>query len=442
MIPPRLFRRFTLLLPLLAALAGLGLPALPGRAETDGVAQIVAHARAHADGTAPASFRAADYQGDLHDLPIGVFDSGIGGLTVFEAIKTYDAHDNRTGAPGADGVPDFAGERFIYLGDQANMPYGNYTAVGRQDFLRELVLRDLLFLLGRRYVEPTPEGPRPRTDKLPVKAIVIACNTATAVGLADLRTALKAWNLPLQVIGVIEAGANATVDNGRTGGVAVFATVATCASEAYPRALAQAATERDRAARPVHQLGLPTLAAAIEGDASVRQTPAEIVQAEIGRFLAQCREQPAAKPIDTLVLGCTHYPLVKQDFARAFADAARDPATAALLAPTLAIVDPAETTAADLYRLLRDRNLRATEPRAGSDRFFLSVANPQAAGVPLDAEGGLTKAYKYSRDPGHPERDDTIVVPMTPSALPASGAALVREHLPATWAALQASARQ
>lgn len=442
MIPLRLFRRSTLRLPLLAGLAGLGLPTLPGHAETDGVAQIVAHARAHADGMVPASFRAADYQGDLHDLPIGVFDSGIGGLTVFEAIKTYDAHHNRTGAPGADGVPDFAGERFIYLGDQANMPYGNYTAAGRQDFLRELVLRDLLFLLGRRYVELTPEGPRPQTDKLPVKAIVIACNTATAVGLADLRAALKAWNLPLQVIGVIEAGAHATVENGQDGGIAVFATVATCASEAYPRALAQAAVAQHRPARTVHQLGLPTLAAAIEGDPAIRQAPAEIIRTEIDRFLAQCSAQPPARPIDTLVLGCTHYPLVKQDFARAFAEAARNPATAALLAPTLAIVDPAETTAADLYRLLRDRNLRATAPRTDGDRFFLSVANPLAAGVALDPEGGLTKAYKYSRDAGHPEREDTVVVPMTPARLPASGAALVREHLPATWASLQTSAQK
>lgn len=112
--------------------------------------------------------RAADYQDASHDLPIGVFDSGIGGLTVFEAIKTYDAHNNRTGAPVADGVPDFAGERFIYLGDQANMPYGNYTAAGRKDFLRELVLRDQLFLLSRRYVElPPGRGPPRRRRPCP-----------------------------------------------------------------------------------------------------------------------------------------------------------------------------------------------------------------------------------------------------------------------------------
>jgi site-specific recombinase XerD len=71
--------------------------------------------------------------------------------TVLEAVKAHDRHHNLTGAEGADGVPDFAGERFVYFGDQANMPYGNYASAGRTDFLRELVLRDALFLLGRRH---------------------------------------------------------------------------------------------------------------------------------------------------------------------------------------------------------------------------------------------------------------------------------------------------
>ena len=161
-------------------LALLCVLATVARATDDPVAVAIGHAKAHPLGDVPASFVAADYRGDLRDLPIGVFDSGVGGLTVLEAIKAHDRHDNRTGADGADGVPDFAGERFVYFGDQANMPYGNYPAVGRTDFLRELILRDVLFLLGRRHAQ----GQKP-----PVKAIVIACNTATAYGLEDIRAA-------------------------------------------------------------------------------------------------------------------------------------------------------------------------------------------------------------------------------------------------------------
>jgi glutamate racemase len=403
----------------------------------DVVDRVVAYARVHPAGDTPASFRAADYRGDLHDLPIGVFDSGIGGLTVLEAIKSYDAHDNRTGADGADGVPDFANERFIYLGDQANMPYGNYPAAGRLDFLRELVMRDLLFLLGPRYAALTPQGVRPRSDKPPVKAIVIACNTATAVGLADVRRALQAWGVPVFVIGVIEAGAHATVANGHPGGIAVFSTVATCTSEAYPRAIRQAAEEQGLGARPVYQQGSPTLAAAIEGDPAVRQTPAQIVQAEVRAILAQRRAAGTPQPIDTIVLGCTHYPLVRQEFAQELAEESRGPAGAGLLAASVAIVDPAETTAAELYRTLTARKLWATHATLSTDRYFISVANPRAPGVQLAADGGLATAYKYARQPGQPEREDTEVVVLTPDTLPASGAALISHHLPHAWAGIQ-----
>ena len=83
-------------------------------------------------------------------LPVGVFDSGTGGLTVLEKILTLDAFDNRTGAPEPDGLPDFASEDFQYLADQANMPYGVYDAQGNAALLRRLVKDDARFLLGDR----------------------------------------------------------------------------------------------------------------------------------------------------------------------------------------------------------------------------------------------------------------------------------------------------
>ena len=101
-------------------------------------ADLIEHARSHPDGKAAFSFDATAWQSadEMRRLPIGVFDSGIGGLTVLEALLTLDAFHNDTLQPGADGTPDFAQERFIYFGDQANMPYGNYSAVNRTDYLR------------------------------------------------------------------------------------------------------------------------------------------------------------------------------------------------------------------------------------------------------------------------------------------------------------------
>ncbi len=399
------------------------------RATDDPLAAAIGHAKAHPQGDIPSSFVAADYRGDLRDLPIGVFDSGVGGLTVLEALKAHDRHDNRTGKEGADGVPDFAGERFVYFGDQANMPYGNYSAVGRTDFLRELILRDVLFLLGRRYVQ----GQKP-----PVKAIVIACNTATAYGLEDIRAAVKAWGLPVIVVGVVEAGAQGLAEtaDGAQGGVAVLATVGTCASNAYPKALAKVT------ARPVRQLGSATLAAAIEGDPSVQTPIRDIIRADVGAFLKSAAADKAA-PIDTLMLGCTHYPLVADEIAAAFAYWREQPSAdgrkpyAALVAPELKQVNPAAWTAEALWRSLQGSKMMAVKPTSAGDLFYISVPNPAWPGVGLAADGSLTYEYKYGRQPNQVGREDTINVPMTPEKLPGATAKLVREKLPLTWRSLQ-----
>ncbi len=407
----------------------LGLVAVGAHAAENALALAVGHGRTHPQGDVPASFVASDYRGDLRDLPIGVFDSGVGGLTVLEAIKAHDRHHNLTGQDGADGVPDFAGESFVYFGDQANMPYGNYAAAGRTDFLRELVLRDALFLLGRRHA---------RGAKPPVKAVVIACNTATAYGLEDVRAAVKAWDIPVIVIGVVEAGAQGLAETAEDaqGGVAVLATVGTCASGAYPRAIAKVST------KPVRQLGSATLAAAIEGDPSVKTPIRDIIRADVGTFLKSAAAD-GATPVDTLMLGCTHYPLVADEIAEAFAywrdhsDADGRKPYARLVAPKLKQVNPAAWTAEALWRSLHGAKMMADAKSLTRDLFFVSVPNPAWPGVGLAADGSLTYEYKYGRQPGQVGREDTINVPLTADMLPAPTARLVREKLPLTWKSLQ-----
>ena len=222
----------------------------------------------------------ASYKKPLVDLPIGVFDSGIGGLTVLETLLTCDQHNNANGKPVADGVPDFQNERFIYLGDQANMPYGNYSAAGKEDYLRELIIKDAIFLVGNRYW-PSTKATQPVFDKPPVKAIVIACNTATAYGLDDIRAAVQRWELPIMVVGVVEAGADSFVQelamDGPVSAVAVMATSGTCSSGAYPKAILRAAGLAGKRNPLVWQQGSLGLAGAIEGNSaflsSTTQTP-------------------------------------------------------------------------------------------------------------------------------------------------------------------------
>ena len=133
------------------------------------------------------------YPQDMKDLPIGIFDSGTGGLTVAERIISFDRFNNISGAEGSDRILDFAGEHFVYLADQANMPYGTYDANGKADYLQELVVKDALFLLGDRYyksaydLQPTGEKPR-------CKIIVIA---STPQRLTASPTSAACWTVPV-----------------------------------------------------------------------------------------------------------------------------------------------------------------------------------------------------------------------------------------------------
>ena len=171
---------------------------------------------------------------------IGVFDSGTGGLTVLEKLLELDAFDNGTGAERADGVPDLGREKFQYLADQANMPYGTYDAAGKADYLRQLVVADADFLMGDRYSRDAAEK-EPSGWKGRCKILVIGCNTATAYGLDLVRKKLDEAGDGVKVIGVIEAGSKAALkalaDEEQPFAIGVLATQGTISSGAYERTL-------------------------------------------------------------------------------------------------------------------------------------------------------------------------------------------------------------
>lgn len=471
------------------------------------VSHFIQHVQEHSDGRAAFSVDLKAWSDDSSDLPIGVFDSGIGGLTVQEAIYALDAFDNENYSPAPDGKKDFANEQFIYFGDQANMPYGNYPAFHRQTYLKELILKDSAFLLGRRYWDSTKDS-EPEFDKPPVKAIVIACNTATAWGLEEIRQAVEAWKVPVFVIGVVEAGARGLTESIETATdkrtVAVLATVGTCSSNAYPKAIGRSAGLAGKREPNVVQQGSVGLAAAIEGDpafvnshdaarsnatayngpsidhktASIDPELLEVygfdpaglqgdiakpkslrlnsvenyIRYDIATLVHNHQKSGQTSPIDTVVLGCTHFPLVRQEILNSFArlrnyekDGERP--LASLIAENIAVVDPAELTAKELFRELARRKMFRTgrdnadkrQPALTSDQFYISIANPRSAGVVLSADGSLDRDYKYGRSPGHLEIEDTICVPMTPDRLPATSLNLIRTKLPYTWQRLNSS---
>lgn len=407
----------------------LSLIALAGARADDAVRPLIDHVQKHRDGKVAWSLDFSALGKERAALPIGVFDSGIGGLTVMEAILTLDAFHNDTLQPGADGKPDFAGERFVYFGDQANMPYGNYPAKGREDFLRELIVKDAVFLLGTRW-RPAPTVV-PRFDKPPVKAIVIACNTATAYGLEDIRAALREWKLDVPVIGVIEAGARATAavlpDDGKPHAVGVLATVGTCSSGAYPKAIARATGQAGKSSPLVMQQGCVNLAAAIES--GKRDDITSHARADVTALVQQHTTGPK---LEAVVLGCTHFPLAKAELSAAFKDAALD---------GVRFIDPADSTARELFRELARARLRTKTGTPPDVQFFLSAPNPAFPGAKLTPDGALDADYKAGRSLGRFDVEDTVAVPLTAETLPASSAKLV-QSLPAVWQQMQATRAQ
>jgi glutamate racemase len=244
--------------------------------------------------------------------PIGVFDSGVGGLTVLREVM------RRTPA-----------ESTVYLGDNARAPYG----VRSDEEVLAFSSQSLDALAERD-----------------VKAIVVACNTSTAVGIGALR---RRYDLP--ILGVIRPGASAAALATRNRRVGVIATPATIRSHAYFSAI-----KDENPAIEVYEHATPALVPLVEAghlsdslaDAAVAEALAPLLgeRDAAGEFIFP---KPAGAAIDTLLLGCTHYPLLQAVIAARVGDA-------------IAIVDSATATASALAELLSINGLEAPAKRSSA----------------------------------------------------------------------------
>jgi glutamate racemase len=236
------------------------------------------------------------------DHPIGIFDSGIGGLTVLRALHARLPHEN-----------------YVYLGDTARVPYGSKSP----ETVIRYSLRVADYLRG-----------------LPIKLLVVACNTASAHGLA----ALRETHPDLPIVGVVEPGAQAAYAASRNGRVAVLATEGTIRSGAYTRALAAlGGVETFGQACP---LFVP-LAEEGMGDDPITDQIAE-------RYLSGLRKLK----VDTAILACTHYPMLMPSLVR-------------VMGPDIVLVDSAATTAVAVETLLAERRA-ARDAGNASTRYLLT----------------------------------------------------------------------
>ena len=237
--------------------------------------------------------------------PIGVFDSGIGGLTVVAELRRL-----------------LPAESIFYIGDTARVPYGGKSQTTIERYSQEITG----LLLAER-----------------AKLIVVACNTASALGVPRLKETLR-----VPVTGVIEPGAQAAVKATRSGKVGVIGTRATIASRAYERAIGE-----------------------IDGDVKVFTEPCPLLVPLIEEgwledpvtdsIIARYLEKLLRAGVDTLVLGCTHYPLLRAAIQR-------------IAGPKVTLVDSARNTALAVRALLRAQKLAA--PRSATGKLQIALTDP------------------------------------------------------------------
>ena len=244
----------------------------------------------------------------LHkDAPIGVFDSGIGGLTVAREIMRQ--------------MPN---EKIIYFGDTARVPYGNKSQETVTRFSEQIV----------RFL-----------NTFQVKTIVVACNTASAYALDTLE---KESQIP--IIGVVKPGAKAAVEATRNGRIGVITTAATIGSKIYSKYITELNSDVT-----IHGKACPLFVPLVEEGLWDDPVTNEIAR----RYLAELIDID----IDTLILGCTHYPLIRTALGRIMGD-------------RVTLVNPAYETAIELKAMLQKMDLLNEEtPGLGSNQYEFYVSD-------------------------------------------------------------------
>jgi len=239
----------------------------------------------------------------MDNRPIGIFDSGVGGLTVVKSL-----------------LETLADENFIYLGDTAHVPYGNKTKTQLMSYAHSIIS----YFLSQQ-----------------VKAVVVACGTHSSVTLPDIK---DQYEVP--ILGVVKAGARSAAQITTNGRIGVAATQATVNSQSFTREIA--AISPDFA---VYEMACPRFVPLVESGNLASAETFEAIDEYIGPLIEE--------KVDTIVLGCTHYPFLASAIKKYVGEAVK-------------LVDPSCETVTELKSLLATQNLLSSPKDNPYRRFYVS----------------------------------------------------------------------
>ena len=235
--------------------------------------------------------------------PIGVFDSGLGGLTVVKQLQRI--------------LPN---EYLVYFGDTARIPYGTKS----KWLIQRFAMEDALFLLDFN-----------------IKILVVACNTASSSALPVLQD-----RLDIPVVGVVEPGAHAAVAATRNKKIGVIGTSATIASGSYARSIKALMPQAE-----IFNQACPLLVSLVEEG----WLDDEVTVLTLKKYLKPLMEAR----VDTIILGCTHYPLL-------------EPVIRRIVGPEVTLIDSGKETAKAVQQILKDHQLLNPDSKKGEDQYFVS----------------------------------------------------------------------
>jgi glutamate racemase len=403
----------------------------------------------------------ANYPNSDTSLPIGVFDSGTGGLTVLKAIVNYDQNHNISHKNGSDGDLDFNKEAFIYLGDQANMPYGNYSKENKLDLLKEHIIKDAQFLMSNKYYSNANDA-SVNTNKKPVKVLVIACNTATAYGKEYIEEFIKKANSNIKVIGVIDAGVRgtlATINKDEDAIIGVLATAGTVSSKGYHNTIVKFKKELNYTGNiEVFSQGGIGIAEAVDedpnyfnknlqkprkdykgpglkGDVQIDKTLFDVynfdfnnskmlcdteksddcsilqindaenyVRYHLVSLMEQIRLSNTKNKLKSIILGCTHYPYLMDELSMILKELYNYKGKEGkylyrnFMAENIKLIDPAVDTAKELHDYLKQEKLFNSKGNIKNSEFYISIANKDNPNNSIDKDGRFPYDYKYGRN--------------------------------------------
>jgi glutamate racemase len=396
-------------------------------------------------------------------LPIGVFDSGTGGLTILNTILEFNKYRNGTSLQEQDSFPDFIDEKFIYLADQANMPYGNYYKEEKSDLLVEHILKDAQFLLSNKYYTHE-ESLLYETTKEQVKILVVACNTATAYGKEHIENFIKRAGLDIKVIGVIDAGARGALNvfgNEEDGSIGVFATVGTIASKGYENTILKLKEELGHKGKiQIFNQGGYGVAEAVDEEPDFIKTSSRLpretyrgpsldhpdfkiekalwevynfnknddqllcdanqvddcqiiqlnstenyVRYHLVSLFEKIRSTPDAQPLKALLLGCTHYPYLTKEIQTVLKELYNYKKEGKfiyrhLMTENITIIDPALNVAQELYEFMLKENFFNKNGNMKESEFYITVPNVDNNNIKTEGLSRFTYDYKYGRNAG------------------------------------------